>query len=90
MLCRLPAPRLWEGMEAEHCRRKGCDAQFSPGNYDTTTTPAEEWLVATDAQAGERVSVEGRRVLSVEALMECDAVKKAGLRKEEVVALKVM
>ena len=77
-------------MEAEHCRRNGCDAQFSPGNYDTTTTPEAEWLVATDAQEGKRVSVEGRRVLPVEELMECDAVKEAGLRKEEVVALKVM
>jgi len=85
----LPAPRLWEGMEAEHCRRKGCDTSFSPGNYDTTTTPEAEWLVATDAKEGERVSVGGRRVVSFEELMEHETVKKAGLRKEEVVALKL-
>ena len=76
-------------MEAEHCRRKGCDASFSPGNYNTTTTPAAEWRVATDAEEGRRASVGARRVLSEESLMEHETVKEAGLRREEVVALKV-
>jgi len=76
-------------MEAEHCRRKGCDSPFSPGNYDMTTTPAAEWRVATEAEEGKRVSVGERRVVPVETLMESEIVKEAGLRREEVVALKV-
>ena len=83
----LPNPNLMEGMEAEHCKRPDSKDEFQPGNYDTTTTPAQEWLVVTDEGEAKRVSVGKRRVQTREELRENPLVQKAKLRDEELLAL---
>jgi hypothetical protein len=83
----MPSPNFMDGMEAEHCSRQDSKDEFKPGNYDTTTTPAQEWLVATDEAEAKRVSVGARRVRTIKDLMEDPLVKKAKLRDVEVVAL---
>jgi len=83
----MPNPNFMEGMEAEHCSRQDSKDEFKPGNYDTTTTPSQEWLVATDEDEAKRVSVGARRVRALKELMEDSLVKKAKLRDVEVVAL---
>jgi hypothetical protein len=83
----LPNPNLMEGMRAEHCRRQDSKDEFKPGNYDTTTTPAQEWLVVTDEEEAKRVSVGLRKVRTLKELMEDEAVQRAGLRDVELLAL---
>ena len=83
----MPNPNFMEGMEAEHCSRQDSKDEFKPGNYDTRTTPAQEWLVVTDEDEAKRASVGARRVRTIKELMEDPLVKKAKLRDVEVVAL---
>ena len=83
----LPNPNLMEGMEAEHCKRPDSKDEFQPGNYDTTTTPAQEWLVVTDEGEAKRVSIGKRRVQTPKELRENPLVQKAKLRDEELLAL---
>ena len=67
-------------------------ATFSPGNYDTTTTPEAEWRVVTDPEEGKRVSnlSEGkRRVRAIEDLLQDDCAKQAGLLEEEILAMQL-
>ncbi|KAJ1487792.1 hypothetical protein T484DRAFT_1785483 [Baffinella frigidus] len=83
----LPDPRLMEAMKREHCTSGDSKVAFSPGNYDTTTTAAAEWRVVTDEAEGRRVSEGKRRVRWIEDLLLDDLAQKAGLRKEEILAL---
>ena len=83
----MPNPNFMEGMEAEHCSRQDSKDEFKPGNYDTTTTPAKEWLVVTDEDEAKRVSVDARRVRTIKDLMVDPLVKNAKLTDVEVVAL---
>jgi hypothetical protein len=38
-----PNPKVKEGLETEHCRRKNADTPFTTPNYNLTTTPKQEW-----------------------------------------------
>ena len=69
--------------------REDSAVTFSPGNYDTTTTPEAEWRVVTDPEEGTRVSVGARRVQTLAALRENPMVEEAGLRDEEILALEL-
>ena len=60
---------------------------FSPGNYDTTTTPEAEWRVVTDPEEGKRVSVGKRLVQALAELKKDPMVQEAGLLDEEILAL---
>ena len=60
---------------------------FSPGNYDTTTTPEAEWRVVTDPAEGQRVSVGKRLVQALAELKKDPMVQEAGLLDEEILAL---
>ena len=83
----LPNPNLMEGMEAEHCARPDSKDEFNPGNYDTTTTPAQEWLVVTDEDEAKRVSAGLRKVRTLKELKKDPLVQKAELRDVELLAL---
>jgi len=92
----LPDARLRLALELEHCKRGDSKDEFSPGNYDTTTTPAREWQVVTDNEEAKRVSAGLRRVLSLEAIKQLEGVRDVGvwaednpggLRDEEILAL---
>mmetsp|Transcript_42056 Transcript_42056/g.101359 ORF Transcript_42056/g.101359 Transcript_42056/m.101359 type:complete len:169 (+) Transcript_42056:3-509(+) len=85
----LPSARLRDAMEAEHCERDDSKEAFSPGNYDTTTTPAEEWKIVSNPSEGAKVSQGLRRVLDAGEVMQLPIAKQAGLRQEEVVALQL-
>ena len=74
-------------MEREHCKRGDSKATFSPGNYDTTTTPEAEWRVVTDPEEGKRVSVGERLVHALAELKKDPMVQEAGLLDEEILAL---
>ena len=71
-------------MRAEHCSRADSHENFSPDNYDTITTPAQEYKVVMDSEEGKRVSVGDRRVLPCEELMEHEMAKKSELVKVEL------
>lgn len=83
----LPSPRLLDGMEAEHCRRRDSKDEFSPGNYNTTTTPSQEWLVVTNEVKAREASTGERIVKTLPELMRDPLVAKASLRDVEVLAL---
>ncbi|KAJ1481747.1 hypothetical protein T484DRAFT_2707359 [Baffinella frigidus] len=85
----LPNPRLMEAMTWEHCMRGDSKVSFSPGNYDTTTTPEAEWRVVTHPKEGTRVSVGARRVRALEDLLLDPRATDAGLREEEILALQL-
>ena len=85
----LPDPHLMDAVMREHCMRGDSKLPFSPGNYNTTTTPEAEWLVVTDPEEGARVSVGARRVRALEDLLLNPSAKEAGLRKEEILALQL-
>ncbi|KAJ1471521.1 hypothetical protein T484DRAFT_1977527 [Baffinella frigidus] len=85
----LPDPRLMDAMMREHCMRGDSKVSFSPGTYDTTTTPQAEWRVVTDPGEGSRVSVGARRVRALEDLLLDPRAREAGLRKEEILALQL-
>ena len=38
-----PNPKIGEGMEIEHCRRKNSNKNFTTSNYNIETTPETEW-----------------------------------------------
>ena len=38
-----PNPKIWQGMEVEHCHRKNAETVFITSNYNITTCSALEW-----------------------------------------------
>ncbi|KAJ1475862.1 hypothetical protein T484DRAFT_1826830, partial [Baffinella frigidus] len=85
----LPDPRLLEAMTREHCTSGDSKLLFSPGNYDTTTTPEAEWRAVTDPEEGRRVSVGKRVVQALAELTKDPVLQKAMLRDEEILALQL-
>jgi hypothetical protein len=92
----VPDARLMLALELEHCMRGDSKDEFSPGNYDTITTPATEWRVVTVEEESKRVSAGPRQVLSLEAIKQLPRVQEVGLwtetnlgglRDEEILAL---
>ena len=74
-------------MKREHCKRGDSQTTFSPGNYDTTTTPETEWRVVTDPEEGKWVSVGERLVHALAELKKDPTVQEAELLDEEILAL---
>jgi hypothetical protein len=75
-------------MEAEHTRMAGCDMRFTTRNYGITTTASAEWGVVVRGQAPpSEHMLHGRVMMSVEDKLQCAQARKAGLRREEVIAI---
>ncbi|KAJ1480296.1 ankyrin repeat-containing domain protein, partial [Baffinella frigidus] len=74
-------------MEREHCTSGDSKGTFSPGNYDTTTTPEAEWRVVRDPGEGRRVSAGLRLVKALAELRKVKEVEEAELLDEEILAL---
>ena len=80
-------------MAAEHCSLGGCDKEFTTGNYRITTTPRKEWMYIVGDEIGQRQECpgsdigHGRRIVSIDELMQCRRVVRAGLNRAEVIAL---
>ncbi len=86
----MPDLQFLAGMEAEHCSKYGHDKEFTSSNYKITTTPQHEWNTVVRPNHEPMSDTEmqhGRVVRDVDKLVESDVAKKAGLRKEEVIAL---
>jgi hypothetical protein len=75
-------------MEAEHTRMAGCDMRFTTRNYGIATTASAEWGVVVRGQAPPpEHMLHGRVMVSVEDKLQCEQARKAGLRREEVIAI---
>jgi hypothetical protein len=47
-----PNPKIFAGMEDEHCFRGNANNQFTAGNYNVTTTPKLEWEFVVSPRTG--------------------------------------
>jgi len=83
-----PHLQFYSAMEAEHSSMAGTSTPFTTRNYGITTTPQMEWLyvVHGDATPAEHM-LHGRSIARVEDKLQCCQARKAGLRKEEVIAI---
>ena len=83
-----PHLEFFKTMEAEHTRMAGCDMQFTTRNYGITTTAQAEWGVVVRGQAPPpEHMLHGRVIALVEDKLQCAQARKAGLRREEVIAI---
>jgi ankyrin repeat protein len=93
----LPNVDFAKAMFAEHMTRGGNDHPFEASNYQLKTQMRNEWLyVAGDNPnlKGSRLEcpasemVQGKRnIKPIDELMECPLAKKAGLSREEIIAI---
>lgn len=83
-----PSLDFLHSMEAEHCRKGGCDAQFTTGNYGITTTARREWEIVMGAEEPTEEECKFGRVLhKLSELQQLPLAQEAQLKLEEVVAL---
>jgi ankyrin repeat protein len=75
-------------MEAEHTSMAGCDMLFTTRNYGITTTANLEWGVVVMGQVSPPEHMQhGRVMVSVEEKLRSREAVRAGLRREEVIAI---
>jgi len=48
-----PAPKVKDGMEAEHCSRDDSEVEFTVDNYGIVTTSKTEWVFVADPEGGQ-------------------------------------
>jgi hypothetical protein len=83
-----PHLQFFKTMEAEHTSMAGCDMQFTTRNYGITTTANAEWNVVVRGQSPPpEHMMHGRIIPRVEDKLQCAQARKAGLRREEVIAI---
>jgi hypothetical protein len=83
-----PHLQFLKTMEAEHCSMAGCDMPFPTRNYGIITTVQAEWgvVVRGEAPPAEHM-LHGRVVGEVDDRLQCRQARKAGLTREEVIAV---
>ena len=75
-------------MRAEHCTKTGYNFQFTTSNYGITTTPEAEWTCSVEGQPFKPEHMGHNRVVfSIEDRMRLELVGKAGLCREELIAI---
>ena len=78
-------------MRSEHCSRGGHSYEFKTPNHQATTTPRKEWLYIVGDDKGQRVTCpdmgHGRRIVSIEELLERPLAKRAKLTRAEMIAV---
>jgi hypothetical protein len=78
-------------MRSEHCSWGGHSYEFKTPNYQVTTTPRKEWLYIVGDDKGQRVTCpdmgHGRRIVSIEELLEIPLAKRAKLTRAEMIAV---
>jgi hypothetical protein len=83
-----PSLDFLKAIKLEHCQRPDSNEAFTTSNYNLCTTPAKEWSYAVDGvRAPEAQLSHGRKIRSIDELMQLDIVKKAGLQREEVICV---
>jgi hypothetical protein len=83
-----PSLDFLKAMKLEHCQRPDSNEAFTTSNYNLRTTPALEWIYAVDGvqPPADQLS-HGRKIRSIDELMQLDIVKAAGLQREEVICV---
>jgi hypothetical protein len=78
-------------MKAEHCSLAGHSYEFTTGNYKITTTPRKEWQYVVGGDDGLRLACPDmkhhRQIKAIDDLLQLPAAVKAGLTREEVIAI---
>ena len=91
LLRRIGMPHLefFKAMQSEHCEETGCDMKFTTRNYGISTCAAHEWnvVVCGVQPVAEHMSHGSRCVPDVDEKHRSAIAKKAGLRREEVIAV---
>jgi serine/threonine protein kinase len=83
-----PNVQFMTAMEAEHTSMAGCDMQFTTRNYGITTTARAEWGVVVRGEAPPPEHMIPCRVrVVVEDKLHSEQARRAGLRREEVIAV---
>ena len=83
-----PSLDFLKAIKLEHCERPDSNQEFTTSNYNLCTTPALEWSYAVDGvRPPEAQLSHGRKIRSIDELMQLDIVKKAGLQREEVICV---
>jgi hypothetical protein len=88
-----PNTKFSEGIENEHCKMAGCDKFFTTSNYLVTTTPRDEYNIATGSQKCPEKDMLDRKLRKVRILHKIDALKtleickRAGLKDYEILAV---
>lgn len=75
-------------MKAEHCAMPYSSLPFTPSLNAKPTTPAEEWEWV-GGSVPPLNNPDGRRFVGLDQLMELEVVKKGGLSKAEVAAIRL-
>jgi hypothetical protein len=88
-----PNTKFFEGIKNEHTVFVGSDLKFTTGNYNVTTTPKKEYLIATeriecpDADMLDRNGLKVRVIPSIDALKTREICTKARLEDYEILAV---
>jgi hypothetical protein len=84
----MPHIQFSVAMEAEHCSKVGSTLEFTTGNYNITTTPAQEWAVVVNrVDPPQTVMGHSRRIPDIQTLMNSEVSLNANLTREEVIAV---
>jgi hypothetical protein len=84
----VPHLEFLKAMEAEHTSMAGCDMLFTTHNYGITTTARTEWgIVVERMKVPDEQMTRGRVIPQAEHKFRSERAMKAGLRKEEVLAI---
>ena len=90
LLDRIGMPHLefFKAMESEHCVGTGCATAFTTRNYGITSCSKHEWdVVVNGAKPPPEHLLHDRKVPDVDDKLRSETAKKAGLRREEVIAV---
>ena len=84
----IPHLDFFKGMEREHCHGKLSNHSFKSANFKIETCPAKEWAYVLGKEGCPASQmIEGRRMPSIERLMELDETVKAKLIQAEIIAV---
>ncbi len=88
-----PNTKFWDGIENEHTNMAGCDIEFTTSNYLVTTTPRNEYAIATDKEKCPEKDMLDRKKRKVRVIQRIDSLKtleickRAELKDYEILAV---
>ena len=82
-----PCLSFKHAMKAEHCHRKDSRKLFTTKNYGISTCSYNEWYIVEAGDTDTADMRSGRRVPSIQELLELPVAQNANLSREEVMAL---
>ena len=85
--------KLAQGIHDEHCRKTGCLASFTTANYGLTTTPEQEYEIATGRRPCPAVDLLDRQGACVRVVRPLEELKglrlcvESGLAEDEILCV---